>query len=617
MTYGKILDNVCTSFRGLHAYYLLFRMDGKQKIIQYRERLDKSLASPHLTERQSLKEIVKNQLCRSSQVEIDGDMDNLVERRTTDVSAFLDMLRSASGVARNHEKMHADWKLKQDNEEFRVMYREGPVGSPFHTLLVEGYIDGPIDVYASHGNQLCTKNGGPSLPFQPSRLSPLSVCKIPESVPWPLSAREALVHYFEIEYFKDDLIVVLLNSISDLENVDRRTHGFTKDGIPEAKDMVRIDVVGGFALQKVTPDRSYFRTIANMDIKMEFIPPTLINFISRQLIGNGFRLYQKIIASVSKGNDDFSPALGDPLYSRIREALYSNSKPNGALEAEDLKRHLHNHPEERSNPEESLIKEMEDDLGERDQTILAIDTATKTLQESTTIVGQGAFGEIVEEEIIESKSVEEDIKDKNEPSTNRNILFVNDKKVTISLEVEEALSTLERAISIVRGVRPHVQIRPTSLGSEDSLNLDNGMIKQSSKAVGIHFDDHVKVKESREETMIISAGHIGVSSGIHGSRHAGSNSRSRDMSNKKITPALPEKNESPYDDSHSSSSDSTRVLNLDNPMVGSNSKAFEVQANGFSIHENGPSEEKNLMQQLHQKRKKYRCWHFFPFHKMR
>jgi len=26
------------------------------------------------------------------------------------------------------------------------MYREGPDGTPFHTLLAEGYADGPIDV---------------------------------------------------------------------------------------------------------------------------------------------------------------------------------------------------------------------------------------------------------------------------------------------------------------------------------------------------------------------------------------------------------------------------------------------------------------------------------------
>jgi hypothetical protein len=40
---------------------------------------------------------------------------------------------------------------------------------------------------------------------------------------------------------------------------------------------------------------NFCRTIANMDIKMDFVPPSFINFISRQLIGNGFRLYQKVI----------------------------------------------------------------------------------------------------------------------------------------------------------------------------------------------------------------------------------------------------------------------------------------------------------------------------------
>jgi len=34
-----------------------------------------------------------------------------------------------------------------------------------------------------------------------------------------------------------------------------------------------------------------------MDIKVDFVPPSLINFISRQLIGNGFRLYQKVADS--------------------------------------------------------------------------------------------------------------------------------------------------------------------------------------------------------------------------------------------------------------------------------------------------------------------------------
>ena len=30
---------------------------------------------------------------------------------------------------------------------------------------------------------------------------------------WPLSTREAIIHYFEFEYLRDDLVVVLLNSV--------------------------------------------------------------------------------------------------------------------------------------------------------------------------------------------------------------------------------------------------------------------------------------------------------------------------------------------------------------------------------------------------------------------
>ncbi|CAI8586936.1 unnamed protein product [Vicia faba] len=115
------------------------------------------------------------------------------------------------------------------------------------------------------------------------------------------------------------------NTVPD-SSVAGTLYGFNEEAIPEAKDVVRVDLVGGFALQKCTSERSYFRTIANMDVKVDFVPPSLINFISRQLIGNGFRLYQKVVASVmSQDKEEFSKALGDPLYARIREALYSAS----------------------------------------------------------------------------------------------------------------------------------------------------------------------------------------------------------------------------------------------------------------------------------------------------
>ncbi|KAF5798892.1 hypothetical protein HanXRQr2_Chr07g0298251 [Helianthus annuus] len=63
---------------------------------------------------------------------------------------FLSMLKSASGNAvessKANEIPHGGWKIEQDNEDCRVMYKEGPAGTPFHKLLVEGYLDGPLDV---------------------------------------------------------------------------------------------------------------------------------------------------------------------------------------------------------------------------------------------------------------------------------------------------------------------------------------------------------------------------------------------------------------------------------------------------------------------------------------
>jgi hypothetical protein len=131
-------------------------MEKKRKITQYRERLDKTLASPDLKNEERLKTLVKDQLLLSSKDETKGLNEKLIDKRTAEVSYFLDMLRSVSvndneGLKAS-EKSHAEWKLKQDNEEFRVMYREGPQGTPFHTLLVEGFVDGPVDICKLYQN---------------------------------------------------------------------------------------------------------------------------------------------------------------------------------------------------------------------------------------------------------------------------------------------------------------------------------------------------------------------------------------------------------------------------------------------------------------------------------
>ncbi|KAB2096961.1 hypothetical protein ERO13_A01G135400v2 [Gossypium hirsutum] len=301
--------------------------------------------------------------------------------------------------------------LKHDNEEFRVMYREGPHGTPFHTLLVEGYVDGPLDVcLCISWESALYKKWWPQSSFPPFKVNSstcLQKVRIGEQislvrmkVAWPLSAREALVHFFFFEYFQEYLIVVLVNTISDVSSINKASHGFTNNGIPEAKDVVRIDMVGGFALQKVNNERSNFRTIANMDMKLDFVLPSLINFISRQLVGNGFRLYQKTVASVSNRDKDYSKALGDPLFALIREALYASNKAGEVLEVHEPKSEallLRN---------ESLIERIQDDTHDIGK-VCANDHAVEIppQKEQDTVIK--SFGEIEEEETEGSTQPEE------------------------------------------------------------------------------------------------------------------------------------------------------------------------------------------------------------------
>jgi hypothetical protein len=54
------------------------------------------------------------------------------------------------------------------------------------------------------------------------------------------------------------ILLLIVSQISDFEGIDG---GLKSEATNGEKDVVRIDVVGGFALQKVTEDRSYFRYV--------------------------------------------------------------------------------------------------------------------------------------------------------------------------------------------------------------------------------------------------------------------------------------------------------------------------------------------------------------------
>ncbi|KAK6139768.1 hypothetical protein DH2020_026444 [Rehmannia glutinosa] len=568
-------------------------MEGKENISDYRSKLDKTLLSPDLTNYEMIHTLVKNQMLQSLDGQLEEYTEDVVERRSKDMSNFLSMLRSASvndvESSKSSEEPNSGWKVKQDTDEFRVMYREGPEGTPYHTLLVEGYVDGPLDVCLciSCESDLYKKwwpqSAIPTFKVMSSQCvqkirigEQISLVRM--KVSWPLSSREALVHYFALEYFQDGLIVVLLNSISDSETIDRSTHGFTRDGIPDAEDVVRIDVVGGFALQKVTADRSYFRTIANMDIKLDFIPPAFMNFISRQLVGSGFKLYKKEIASVSKGDGKFREALKDPLYTRIHEALYSQNTPLASPALEN--------PKSTSiMPEEQRMEACEDNSAKENNEVDEIEQfeESESLDKGT----QKSFDNVVNSitEVVKLDEAHEAVISDEVEQTLRTTHDITEHfgpeiktKVGLSPEVQQALGTLEKAISILREYnsnpgKDQSDVKKGHLtnfekeAGEESISLEADQIRRKNEACG----------ESRKIELTETSHESNNSSENHGSRNKGSNSYTRETNQSKIAPASPDEGfSSPSHIKHIDSHSSMKQITV--------SKVYENMTENYSLN---------------------------------
>ncbi|KAL9153673.1 hypothetical protein ABFS82_10G065200 [Erythranthe guttata] len=464
----------------------------KGNISDYRNKLDKTLTSPDLTSDENVRTLVKNQILQSLASESEEYNEYVVERRSREMSNFLNMLRSASAneveMSKSINESHNGWKIKQDTDEFRVMYREGPEGTPLHTLLVEGYVDGPVDVCAcvSSESDLYKKWWPQSaIPtFKVTSSECLQKVRIGEQislvrmkVSWPLSSREALVHYFVFEYFRDGLVVVLLNSISDSETVNKSTHGFTRDFIPDAEDVVRIGVVGGFAIQKVTQDRSYFRTIANMDLKLDLIPPALLNFISRQLVGSGFKLYKKEVALVSQGDKKFVEALKGPLYTRIHNALYSQ---NTSVMLEEP-------PIEASKDNNATININDAAASDEIEELDKKDTEEKreSLLDKCIKITCHNLGQEITEEFTEVEKA----------ATNG----ITENKVSVRPEVQQALGTLDKAITILREYNNN---NNNNISPDDKSQLCN-VEKRDSISSGENIQTRSKIAPAPQDENLL------------------------------------------------------------------------------------------------------------------
>ncbi|GMH29091.1 hypothetical protein Nepgr_030934 [Nepenthes gracilis] len=508
-----------------------------EKIAQYQRRLDRTLASQNLTDEKKLKALVKDQMLRSPQHQNEENVDNLVKMRTAEASKLLDMFRSTpkNDVALPH-KPYAGWKLKQDNEDYCVMYREGLLGSPFHALLVDGYVDAPLDTClfvaweASFFPTLFPETKIPSFKVTAKCLQKVRIGEqfilVRTKLSWPLTDRYVVLHYFELEYLEGDLVIIVMNSMSDVEILQRETHGFSIDEIPEAGHAVNVDLVGGFAFQKVSKNRSFMRLIQTFDLKLEFVPPTLINFISRQVVSNTFRLYKKSVTSTTKAEKNFGKAMDDPLFKRVHEAFYSNGKSNQCnilgtgvgtqhhdvistvafKSRDDDNESLSDYQTVKEDWEDSMEFEDDGDEGSRD-----FDEDSKWRTRKST-------------EANEESSPEW-------PSSVRESCHFHKEKVQLNPLVSRALGTLQRAISTIREVR------------EGSPGVERGEPKWFAReGQAIRPNKEVLLQSTEEKIIERTSQQYRDCFDLHNLRPTGTNSLSEEMTPCKIATAAAEQN---------------------------------------------------------------------------
>ncbi|CAN1277749.1 Putative pentatricopeptide repeat-containing protein At5g06400, mitochondrial [Linum perenne] len=546
--------------------------DKKGEVFKYRARLDKSLASPELTNHATLKGLVRDQMLQSRLDENEGCSEDLLEKRTGDVSNFLDMLRSASDngnePSKTNEPPSGDWKVKDNNHEYRVMYRPGLQGTPFHTLLVEGYVDGPVDACLCIGWESALYRKCVKRLMQLEALSYSSLLILLQVA----TDHDATFQGYGVQMLEKDpnRRTDIFSQIPDLESIDINSHGYTKDGIPEAEDVVRADLVGGFALQKVTSTRSYFRTIATVDLKLDFVPPALINFISRQLIGSGFKLYQKVVTGLCKKDDkEYVQALEDPFYVRIREAIYAANGQHQIMEGKGLLDSTSLPPNDHSitpGSEENKQNIDEDDIDESLPERLPTEQkkAVNEIEECETEENglltsehkdekNGLAGEILLDdgllvaEMYSSDEISENGDEGIGEASTSTIRIAekgsvkSKKNVALNPEVKQALETLEKAIFMVRNSKTIAleRQRPTVIDEETS-NLEKSEKKDSSSTKD--NDTCPNANDVSTEAPPVNARPVERTS--HASsftaRHSGSNSVTREPNHKKVAPASPE-----------------------------------------------------------------------------
>eukprot|EP00898_Chlorokybus_atmophyticus_P001840 jgi/Chlat1/2657/Chrsp178S02484 len=317
------------------------------KLPAYRVNLNEALGNARLDDPVRVEKLLQAQ--GDEMLEALRKKPGALARQVKEIGALYEVLRSVSDVDKPHAQswprgsspQRPPWKVAFDSEGCRVLQRSSTEGSPLQTLCVEGLLEGPL-LHA-----LCVGYEAPYFPlWQPSSTFPKFAVTSAKwirqffpgqalwleniTVQYPLAPRDLCVFTYIVPIPDAKQVLFVLRSVPhDLSLLDWDTEIFTKaDVAPPEKGIVRMELSGGVLLHHISDTLCAYRTITHLDMKLDHVPPAILNFISRQLAPPGHKLFDKQVKSLR--HTDKGPyhelLSKEQLYLRIKELLYG--QPN-------------------------------------------------------------------------------------------------------------------------------------------------------------------------------------------------------------------------------------------------------------------------------------------------
>lgn len=190
------------------------------------------------------------------------------------------------------------------------------------------------------------------------------------------------------------------------------------------------------------------------------------------------------MAAVSKGDTDFTEVLKKPFYGRIRDTLYSeNDLPNGVLKQED------------SDVFHEVLEQKDIEIVDADseqEAVMIGQLDEHSTSECNDVKDQGSVSEI--EEIEETRKSHEDT------NASSGLLVDGKKEIIISPEVNKALGTLEKVISVFR----EIQFNPRSLSLSRFVNNVFADLEENKSNDSTHFVKEFTVRNSKASRNSLS-----------------------------------------------------------------------------------------------------------------